>query len=95
MREFVVANGCYWVDEFHIDGFRIDATQNIYDFGEGEHILAEFTRRARETAGRRQILVVGENEPQATHLIRPRERRAATVSTPCGTTTSTTAPGLP
>ena len=74
VRELVVANGCYWVDEFHIDGFRIDATQNIYDFGDGEHILAELTRRARETAGQRSILVVGENEPQATHLIRPREQ---------------------
>src|SRR6476646_8196861 len=30
VREFIVANGVYWVDEFHIDGFRIDATQNIY-----------------------------------------------------------------
>ena len=75
MREFIVANGVYWADEFHIDGFRIDATQNIYDFGEGhEHILAELTRRAREAAAPRRILVVGENEPQAVRLIRPRER---------------------
>src|SRR4051794_21613269 len=75
VREFIVANGTYWTDEFHIDGFRIDATQNIYDFGEGhEHILAEFTRRAREAAASRRILVVGENEPQAVRLIRPRER---------------------
>lgn len=74
VREFVVANACCWVDEFHFDGFRIDATQNIYDFGEGEHILAELARRARETAGPRQLLIVGENEPQTTRLIRPREQ---------------------
>lgn len=74
VREWVVANGIYWVDEFHMDGFRIDATQNIYDFDEGhEHILAEFTRRAREAAGKRKIFVVGENEPQIMRLIRPRE----------------------
>ncbi|MEK0082377.1 malto-oligosyltrehalose trehalohydrolase [Benzoatithermus flavus] len=73
VREWVVTNGIYWVDEFHMDGFRIDATQNIYDFDESrEHILAEFTRRAREAAGSRTILVVGENEPQITRLIRPR-----------------------
>jgi maltooligosyltrehalose trehalohydrolase len=74
VREWVVANGTYWVDEFHMDGFRIDATQNIYDFDEShEHILGEYTRRAREAAKGRSILVVGENEPQNTRMIRPRE----------------------
>lgn len=72
VREWVVANGRYWIDEFHLDGFRIDATQSIYDFVEdGEHILAEFARAAREAAGPRGILILGENEPQETRLIRP------------------------
>jgi maltooligosyltrehalose trehalohydrolase len=74
VREWMIANGTYWVDEFHMDGFRIDATQNIYDFADShEHILAEYARRAREAAGGRKILVVGENEPQTTHLLRPCE----------------------
>lgn len=80
VREWVVSNGVYWVTEFHFDGFRIDATQNIYDFahlddavGGHEHILAEYTRRAREAAGARTIFVVGENEPQIMRLIRPRQ----------------------
>jgi maltooligosyltrehalose trehalohydrolase len=73
VREWVVANGRYWVEEFHVDGFRVDATQSIYDFGEGhEHILAEFAAAAREAAGGRAVLVVGENEPQVARLIRPR-----------------------
>jgi maltooligosyltrehalose trehalohydrolase len=75
VREFVVANACCWVDEFHLDGFRIDATQNIYDFDEDhEHILAEIARRARETAGRRELLIIGENEPQIARLVRPRDQ---------------------
>jgi maltooligosyltrehalose trehalohydrolase len=75
-REWVVANGVHWIAEYRFDGFRIDATQNIYDFDEGhEHVLAAFTRAAREAAaadGGREILVIGENEPQVMRLIRPR-----------------------
>ena len=71
VREWVVSNGRYWVSEFHFDGFRIDATQNIYDFGQGEHILAEFARCARAAADGRTLYVVGENEPQDSRLLRP------------------------
>src|SRR5262249_24124402 len=31
VRDFVTANAAYWIDEFHLDGLRLDATQNIYD----------------------------------------------------------------
>ena len=75
VREWITANGRYWVEEFHLDGFRIDATQNIYDFDDGhEHILAEFARVARTAAGSRALYIVGENEPQDTSLIRPRQQ---------------------
>ena len=71
VREWVVGNGRYWVEEFHLDGFRIDATQNIYDFDEGdEHILAEFARVARAAAGERTLFIAGENEPQDASLVR-------------------------
>ncbi len=72
VREWVVSNGCYWVEEFHLDGFRIDATQNIYDFDERhEHVLAAFARAARGAAGGRELFIVGENEPQDCRLVRP------------------------
>ena len=73
VREFVIANAGYWIDEFHLDGLRLDATQNIYDESP-DHILAALTRRAREAAGTRTIIVIGENEPQHTKLIRPLEQ---------------------
>ncbi|MGA9771136.1 MAG: malto-oligosyltrehalose trehalohydrolase [Blastocatellia bacterium] len=69
VREFVIANAGYWIDEFHLDGLRLDATQNIYDES-ADHILAALTRRAREAAVSRSIIVVGENEPQRTNLVR-------------------------
>ena len=55
VREFFIANAAYWIEEFHIDGLRIDATQNIYDFDTShEHILAAITRTARDAAGHRR-----------------------------------------
>ncbi|HKS40364.1 MAG TPA: DUF3459 domain-containing protein, partial [Blastocatellia bacterium] len=72
-REFVIANAGYWIDEFQLDGLRLDATQNVYDES-GEHVLAALTERARSAAGNRTIIVVGENEPQQTILIRPPEQ---------------------
>ena len=73
VREFVIANAGYWIDEFQLDGLRLDATQNVYDES-GEHVLAALTERARSAAGNRTIIVVGENEPQQTILIRPPEQ---------------------
>jgi 1,4-alpha-glucan branching enzyme len=31
VREYFIANAGYWISEFHMDGLRLDATQNIYD----------------------------------------------------------------
>ena len=70
VRDFFVSNAGYWIDEFHLDGLRLDATQSIYDHS-GEHVIAAVTARARAAAGARSIFVVAENEPQATRLARP------------------------
>jgi len=73
VREFVCANAGYWIDEFHLDGLRLDATQNIYDSSD-DHILAAVTRRVREAARGRSTVVIAENEPQESLLVRPREQ---------------------
>jgi maltooligosyltrehalose trehalohydrolase len=70
VREFIIANAGYWIDEFHIDGLRLDATQQIFDTT-SPHVLAEITCRAREAARERRIIIVAENEPQHVKLIRP------------------------
>jgi maltooligosyltrehalose trehalohydrolase len=72
VREYFVANAGYWIDEFHLDGLRLDATQNIYDLS-GDHILTAIARRARSSARGRSIIIVAENEPQETILIRKPE----------------------
>ncbi|EYD74768.1 Malto-oligosyltrehalose trehalohydrolase [Rubellimicrobium mesophilum DSM 19309] len=73
VRAFVLANVAHWIEEYHVDGFRVDATQNITDESP-THILAEITRTARAAAGAKPILIVGENEPQDTRLVRPLDR---------------------
>ncbi len=69
VREFFIANAGYWIDEFHLDGLRLDATQNVYDDSE-RHIIAEVCERVRDVAGTRRALIVGENEPQDVRLLR-------------------------
>lgn len=73
VREFVVANAGYWVDEFHLDGLRLDATQQVFD-ASPVHVLVEVAERVRAAARGRATLVVAENEPQHARLVRSRER---------------------
>ena len=68
-REFFVQNAAYWIDEFHFDGLRLDATQDIKD-GSREHVIASIVASARAAAGRRPILVIAENEPQHAQIVR-------------------------
>lgn len=65
VREFFARNACYRVAEFHLDGLRLDATQQMLD-ASPLHVLAELSRRAREAAGDRTIVLIAENEPQQT-----------------------------
>jgi maltooligosyltrehalose trehalohydrolase len=72
VREFFLANARYWIEEFHLDGLRIDATQQIFDRSP-DHILAAITREVRFAARGRGTYIVGENEPQDARLVRPAE----------------------
>lgn len=70
VREFFTACAACWISEFHLDGLRLDATQDIHD-DSTPHILAELAARARAAAGGRSIVLVAENEPQQTRLVAP------------------------
>jgi maltooligosyltrehalose trehalohydrolase len=70
VREYFLANARYWIDEFHLDGLRLDATQNIYD-SSPVHIVNEIVQNVRRAAGSRRAYVVAENEAQQARLVRP------------------------
>jgi maltooligosyltrehalose trehalohydrolase len=72
VRELFLANAGYWIEEFHLDGLRLDATQDVHDASD-EHILAAVARRVRKAAGKRSTWIVSENEPQDTRLVLPAE----------------------
>ena len=70
VRELFLANASYWIDEFHLDGLRLDATHSIRD-DSSVHILREIGERARAAAPGRTILLIAENEPQDVRNLMP------------------------
>ena len=70
VRDFFVANARYWIEEYHLDGLRIDATQQIFDASD-EHILIGIGRAVREAGRGRATLLITENEPQRAAIARP------------------------
>jgi maltooligosyltrehalose trehalohydrolase len=69
VREFFIANAGYWIEEYHLDGLRLDATQQIFDSSK-EHLLAAIAKRVRNAAKGRSTYLVAENEVQHTKLAR-------------------------
>jgi len=69
VREFFSQNAAYWIDEFRLDGLRLDATQSIID-SSPTHVVSLIARCAREAADGREIFIVAENEPQDIAQIR-------------------------
>ena len=67
-RAFFVQNARYWIEEFHFDGLRLDATQDVKD-ASPRHVIADVVSAAR-AAAEVPIFIVAENEPQHTILVR-------------------------
>jgi len=73
VRDFFISNAGYWIDEFHLDGLRLDATQAIHDTST-PHVLTEIAQRVRAAAAGRKTLIFSENERQEAVQIRPEDR---------------------
>ena len=62
VREYVIHNALYWIEEYHIDGLRLDAVHAIRDDSQ-RHVLVELAERVQEGPGRdRHVHLVLENE---------------------------------
>jgi malto-oligosyltrehalose trehalohydrolase len=62
VRDFFIHNALYWVEEFHLDGLRLDAVHAIHD-DSPTHIVREIARALIDGPGRdRHVHLVLENE---------------------------------
>jgi malto-oligosyltrehalose trehalohydrolase len=68
VREFIIQNALYWIEEFHVDGLRLDAVHAIADGGP-KHILDELAERVRAAAAGGRVHLVLENEENEAHLL--------------------------
>lgn len=68
VRDFFVGNISYWIREFHVDGFRLDATHAIEDHSE-VHVLAEIAAAAHAEG----VFVIAEDERNDPLLLSARD----------------------
>jgi len=72
VRHFVLENVRYWLEEYHLDGFRLDATHAIVDTSP-RHLLAEIAHVVHGLDGRR-AMVIAEDHRNLVQQIRPPEQ---------------------
>ena len=73
VREFMIQNALYWLDEFQLDGLRLDAVHAMID-DSPTHIVEELTRRAHEAFADRHVHIILENDHNNPHRIGLRTR---------------------
>jgi maltooligosyltrehalose trehalohydrolase len=69
VRHFVLQNVRYWLHEYHLDGFRLDATHAIVDTS-ARHLLAEIAQVVHSLPDRRAV-VFAEDHRNLVEQIRP------------------------
>jgi malto-oligosyltrehalose trehalohydrolase len=76
VRDFYVHNALYWIEEFHLDGLRLDAVHAIAD-DSPRHIVREIAHAVAAGPGReRRVHLVLENERNDATLLERREAHA-------------------
>jgi maltooligosyltrehalose trehalohydrolase len=75
VRDYVLDNVRMWLEEFHLDGLRLDAVHAIFDLG-ARHILRAIAEVAAEAGARRggPALVVGESDLNDPRVLYPNDR---------------------
>ncbi len=73
VRTFYLENVTYWIEDFHFDGLRLDASQSIYDDSE-PHILKEISELVRHLGGKKGTYLIAENEPQDNRFLKPYDK---------------------
>ena len=69
VRAFFLTNARHWIDEYHLDGFRVDATHAFVDDGP-EPFLSEFAREIRACTDR-DLILIAEDHRNLNTIIQP------------------------
>jgi maltooligosyltrehalose trehalohydrolase len=71
VRDFFVGNATYWLDEFHIDALRLDATHAIFDES-ARPLLGELADAVRECGRRlnRSVYTIAEHHSNDPRIVR-------------------------
>ena len=69
VRRFFIENALHWVNEYHVDGLRLDATHALVDESP-RHFLAELTATVR-AHGRAPVHFVAEDHRNLTTMLQP------------------------
>lgn len=74
VRRFFIENARYWMREYHLDGFRLDAVHAIYDTS-ATHFLEELAHTIHRDADDRGLpaIVIAESDLNDPKVIRSRE----------------------
>jgi maltooligosyltrehalose trehalohydrolase len=74
VREFVLGNALMWLEEFHVDGLRLDAVHALHD-SSPTHLLAELSARVGELSARvgRPLTLIAESDLNDPIMFQPRE----------------------
>jgi len=79
-RQFILHNAAYWIEEFRMDGLRLDAVHAIID-SSSIHILDEIARTVRHSAPDRPIHIILESDDRVWHHLSRDESRRPLSST--------------
>ncbi|MBV9861305.1 MAG: malto-oligosyltrehalose trehalohydrolase [Alphaproteobacteria bacterium] len=74
VRDFVIENALYWLDEFHFDGLRLDAVHAIID-ETAPDIVTEIAQTVRRRIADREVHLILENDRNEAHRLRRRDGR--------------------
>ena len=75
VRDYFIHNALYRIEEFHLDGLRLDAVHAILD-DSAKHLLEDLAERVRASAPERPFHLVLENEEnEASRLVRGEDGR--------------------
>ncbi len=72
VKSFFIQNALYWMVEYHVDAFRVDAVHGMYDFS-ANHFLINLTENIRRVskALNKNVYIIAESDLNDTRVINP------------------------